>query len=220
MAEEKGEGLPAGVKLVRTLRGHTGRIGRIAWSPDGRMLGSPSGDRTIGLWDAETGKPLRTLGSDSGRVSCVAFADRGGLLAAKSNDFSIRLWSTDTGACVAAIPQAASAIWPPDLAFHPRLPLLAAVGSDPGQTDERVIHIWELDFEILLARAGAPTVTYTSAKIVLAGKRNVGKSYLAHRIAAGEPPVDGTIQTTHGMEFWPMAPERLSPAAKTHCGGC
>jgi len=27
--------VPSGVKLVRTLRGHTGWIGRIAWSPDG-----------------------------------------------------------------------------------------------------------------------------------------------------------------------------------------
>lgn len=30
--------LPPGVKLVRTLRGHTGVIGRIAWSPDGQIL--------------------------------------------------------------------------------------------------------------------------------------------------------------------------------------
>jgi WD40 repeat protein len=35
--------LPAGVKLARTLRGHTGYIGRIAWSPDGLLLASSSG---------------------------------------------------------------------------------------------------------------------------------------------------------------------------------
>ena len=62
VADEEGPEEPApGVKLVRTLRGHTGWIGRIAWSPDGRMLASPSADETIRLWDAETGECLRTL---------------------------------------------------------------------------------------------------------------------------------------------------------------
>ena len=34
--------LPPGVKLASTLQGHTGTIGRIAWSADGRMLASLS----------------------------------------------------------------------------------------------------------------------------------------------------------------------------------
>ncbi len=59
--DEVRKNLPAGVKLVRTLRGHTGWIGRISWSPDGRMLASPSEDNTIRVWDAETGQCLRVL---------------------------------------------------------------------------------------------------------------------------------------------------------------
>jgi WD40 repeat protein len=37
-------------------------IGRIAWSPDGGMLASTSGDKTIRVWNAETGECLRTKG--------------------------------------------------------------------------------------------------------------------------------------------------------------
>lgn len=50
--------LPPGVKLVHTLRGHTYHIGRIAWSPDGRLLASSSADHTIRLWNAETDECL------------------------------------------------------------------------------------------------------------------------------------------------------------------
>ncbi len=41
----------------------------------------------------------------------------------------------------------------PGLAFHPRLPFLATVGSDPGtpkESGDRVIHIWEFDLAALL----------------------------------------------------------------------
>lgn len=48
--DEVRKNLPPGVKLLRTLRGHTDTIGRIAWSPDGRLLASPSADGTIRLW--------------------------------------------------------------------------------------------------------------------------------------------------------------------------
>src|ERR1700719_4660392 len=60
-AEKKiGKGSHPGIKLVRILRGHAHVVGRIAWSPNGRLLASPS-QGTTRLWDTDTGKCLHSL---------------------------------------------------------------------------------------------------------------------------------------------------------------
>lgn len=48
-----------GVTLRLTLRGHSNWIGRIAWSPDGKWLASPSKVDTTRIWDAVTGRGRR-----------------------------------------------------------------------------------------------------------------------------------------------------------------
>ncbi len=57
-------------------------------------------------------------------------------------------------------------------------------------------------------------VRYTSAKIVLVGESNVGKSCLAMRLAEDRYPHDHEHGTTHGMRFWPMEAEQLHASAK------
>ncbi|NMG06043.1 TIR domain-containing protein [Brasilonema sp. UFV-L1] len=88
---------PSGWTLKHILRGHNGLISRVEWSPDGKMLASSSFDRTIKLWNIETGECCNTLKGHSGRVWSVAWSPDEKLIASGSADNTIRLWRVDTG---------------------------------------------------------------------------------------------------------------------------
>ena len=89
-------------ELRRTLTGHKDAINSVAFSPDGKVLASGSGyiyakdasgsqDKTIRLWDVETGELRRTLPAQH-KVLCVAFSPDGKVLAASYDDKIIHLW--------------------------------------------------------------------------------------------------------------------------------
>src|SRR4051812_47815689 len=86
-------GSPVPVLTLRhVLRGHTDTINRIAWSPDGSYLASPSTDNTIRIWDARSGACVRTLKEHTGKVYSVAWSPNGQRLASGSDDGTIRMW--------------------------------------------------------------------------------------------------------------------------------
>jgi WD40 repeat protein len=41
---------PARGKLLRSFQAHTGRVGRVVFSPDGKQVAT-SGDQTVKLWE-------------------------------------------------------------------------------------------------------------------------------------------------------------------------
>jgi WD40 repeat protein/tRNA A-37 threonylcarbamoyl transferase component Bud32 len=78
----------------RLLRGHTGPVLCLAFTPDGRLL-SGGEDRTIRLWDVKVREELRKLEGHTDRVSCLAVSRDGKRALSGAGggvDHALRLW--------------------------------------------------------------------------------------------------------------------------------
>jgi class 3 adenylate cyclase len=171
-------------------------VSSVGFEPTGRMLAIGSLDNTVKLWDVPNSKLRRILEGHRGSVVALSFHPCMPLFATMSWDDTIRIWSSDTWDVVAVIQRHARYRFR-GLAFHPSLPLLAAVGAR--------LHLYELDLDVLLGEGGhseiSRTVHYVNAKVVLVGDTGVGKTGLS--LVLSRRPFAAT-DSTAGRQVWTL----------------
>ncbi|KAM3097972.1 NB-ARC domain-containing protein [Phormidesmis sp. 146-35] len=119
------------------LRGHTGRIRSVSFSPCEPILASSSADYTIKLWDVRQRTCLQTLSGHSNWVWTVQFSPDGQRLVSSSEDRTLRLWDRMTGECLRVFKGHTHWVW--SVAFNPTGDTLAS-----GSADSKVM-LWDVE---------------------------------------------------------------------------
>ncbi|MEB3831367.1 S-layer homology domain-containing protein [Phormidium sp. CCY1219] len=124
-------------ELIRTLPGHSTRVGALAIAPDGKTLVSGGGDATLKIWDLRTGELKNTLTEHGDEITSVAIAPDGNTLISSSRDRTIIFWNLNTGESTLTINSHGSSIL--GLTLSPDGQLVAS------SSDDGLVKIWRVD---------------------------------------------------------------------------
>src|SRR5262249_49752190 len=123
-----------------TLKGHTGWVYSVAFSPDGTRIVSGSGEGAVKVWEAHTGQEALSLQRHTSRVTSVGFSPDGRTFASGSDDTTVCLWDTATGDLIAwrAFQRAIGALW-----FRPETRQLF-IADDGGGAGRPCLYVLEI----------------------------------------------------------------------------
>ena len=85
----------------RFLKGHTSDVNSFAITSDGRYAVSGSEDKTLRVWELETGRCIRTIEGHESHVLGIALTPDGRHAVSRgSDDKTLRVWELETGRCL------------------------------------------------------------------------------------------------------------------------
>ncbi|HEV3310716.1 MAG TPA: NB-ARC domain-containing protein, partial [Chloroflexota bacterium] len=159
--------------LVRILTGHQGLVTSLALSPDGQRIVSGSDDRTVAVWDLESGTRIHQLSGHQGLVTSLAVSPDGRRIISGSDDRTVAVWDLESGTRIHR------------LTGHQDWVRSVAVSPDGRRivsgSDDRTVAVWDLESGTRIHQLTGHQGFVTSVALSPDGRRIVSVS------------VDGTV---------------------------
>ena len=83
--------------------GHVDKVSACAVTPDGRRVVSASDDKTLKIWDVESGRAVATLEGHVALVSACAVSPDGRRVVSASDDKTLKVWDLESGRAMATL---------------------------------------------------------------------------------------------------------------------
>jgi WD40 repeat protein/nucleoside phosphorylase len=155
--------------LVRTLVGHAFMVAGCAVSPDGLRVVSASDDRTLKVWDLDSGRELASLRGHTNSVSSCVVTPDGRRVVSASRDHTLKVWDLDSNRLLAS------------LRGHTAGVDACAVTPDGRRvvsaSHDRTLKVWDLDSGRQLASLQGHTSAVTGCAVTPDGRRVVSASH-------------------------------------------
>ncbi len=82
---------------LSTYQGHVAAVSALAWSPDGTYIVSAGVDKTVQVWDVNSGKCIHVYYGHVAAVSAVTWSPDSAYIASGSLDKMVRVWNVASG---------------------------------------------------------------------------------------------------------------------------
>lgn len=143
----------------RSLTGHGETVQDVTLSSDGQFALSASWDKTMRLWDLNTGVTARTFCGHTKDVNSCAFSQDNRQIVSGSRDKTIKLWNT-LAECKFTILEDMHTDWVSCVGFSPsaKMPLIVSAGWD------KLVKVWNLNnCKLRTNLVGHTGVVYTTS---------------------------------------------------------
>ena len=130
--------------LVRLLTGHQSHVNSVAVSPDGRYIVSGSWDRTVAVWDLDSGSLIHQLSGHRDRVWSVVVSPDGRHIVSGSLDGTVAVWDLESGALIRQLDSRKAGVWAVAVTPDSR-----RIVSGSGNN---ILRVWDLESGALIRR--------------------------------------------------------------------